>query len=234
MPPPSAHRLPLRGPRRTAATAAVVCAVLLAALVVAVAVHPAPFAADTAVHDWALEHRPVWVRRTAHAVTVTGSGVPAYALAALAGALAHRTSVWRGAAAGLLALGSAQLPRIALATAVARPRPPAGDWAASASGWSLPSGHTTTSLVVGVLLAFAVHRRVHGRGRSVLLAAPPVWAFAVGLSRVWLGVHWPTDVVAGWLFAACWTASAALLVLLRRQRAAARAVPLPSDERWLT
>lgn len=214
-----------------AAIVATVCAVLLGALAVAAEARGTPFALDTAVHRWALGHRPPWARRAAAAVTVTGSGVPAYALAALAGSLTRRAAYWRGALAGVLALASAQLLRIALASALARPRPPVGDWATSASGWSMPSGHATTSMVVAVLLTAAVHRGIHGRARAILLPVPALWAAAVGLSRIYLGVHWPTDVVAGWLLAACWAGSAALLVLLWRRRAAARAGHAPSTER---
>ncbi|MCX5319917.1 hypothetical protein [Streptomyces sp. NBC_00120] len=65
------------------------------------------------------------------AITVTGSGAPAYVLAALAGALTQRAAFWPGALAGALALLSARLPRIAPASALARPRPPAEDWAAN-------------------------------------------------------------------------------------------------------
>ncbi|MFC8824208.1 phosphatase PAP2 family protein [Streptomyces sp. NPDC057137] len=206
-------------------------AVLLGALVAAVSAHPGPFALDADLHRWVLGHRPEWARQVAVAVTTTGSGVPAYALAALAGALARRTSAWRGALAGLIALASAQLVRITLARALARPRPSAEDWATEASGWAMPSGHTTTSMVVAVLLTLAVHRRVRGRGRPLLLGLPVLWAVAVGLSRVYLGVHWPTDVAAGWLLAAFWAASAALLVLLWRRRPATRAVYVSSEER---
>lgn len=220
MPPSSAH-----SPRREsmpwwpAVTVLAVCGVLLGTLVAAVAARASPFALDTAVHGWVLDHRPAWARQLATVVTGTGSGTPAYALAALAGALAQRTAYWRGALAGVLALASAQLPRMGLASALARPRPPSADWAAQAGGWSMPSGHTTTSMVVALLLTLAVHRRVHGRVRPILLAVPAVWATTVGLTRIYLGMHWPTDVAAGWLLAACWAASATLLVLLWRRRA---------------
>ncbi|WP_432177842.1 phosphatase PAP2 family protein [Streptomyces sp. NBC_00063] len=196
-----------------------VCGVLLGTLFAAVATRASPFALDTAVHGWVLDHRPAWARQLATIVTDTGSGAPAYALAALAGALAQRTTYWRGALAGVLALACAQLPRMALASALARPRPPAADWAAQAGGWSMPSGHATTSMVVALLLTLAVHRRVQGRARPVLLAVPAIWATTVGLTRVYLGMHWPTDVAGGWLLAACWAASATLLVLLWRRRA---------------
>ncbi|MET7740317.1 phosphatase PAP2 family protein [Streptomyces sp. NPDC005385] len=213
MPPPDVDGPRARGAWWLPAVLVVVCGSLLAALVIATAgAHGAPFGVDSHVHGWVLVHRPSWVRDGAVGVTVTGSGVPAYVLAALAGALAARTVRWYGALLGIVALASAQLPRIVLASVLARPRPPVADWAFSASGWAMPSGHTTTSMAVAVLLTVAAHRRARSRLRPVLLILPVVWAVAVGVSRVVLGVHWPTDVLAGWLLAACWAGSAALVV----------------------
>ncbi|WP_415941921.1 phosphatase PAP2 family protein [Streptomyces sp. 067-1] len=198
---------------------ALVCAALFVALVAGTAsVHGAPFGVDLALHSWVLDHRPPWAVRLAVGVTVTGSGVPAYALAALAGASAFGPGRWRGALFGMLALVSAQLPRMLVAGLLARPRPPARDWAWSASGYAMPSGHTTTSMVVAVLLTAAVHRGVRGRWRPVLLAVPVGWAVAVGLSRVCLGMHWPTDVLAGWLLAAVWAGLAGVFLVLCRRR----------------
>ncbi|MFE9503330.1 phosphatase PAP2 family protein [Streptomyces anthocyanicus] len=201
---------------------ALVCAALFVALVACTAaMHGVPFGVDRALHGWVLERRRPWMVHLAVGVTVTGSGVPAYALAALAGASAFGPGRWRGALLGMLALVSAQLPRILVAGLVARPRPPARDWAWSASGYAMPSGHSATSMVVAVLLTAAVRRQVRGFWRPVLLAVPLVWAVAVGLSRVCLGMHWPADVLAGWLLAAVWAGLAGVLVLCRRREAGA-------------
>ncbi|MGZ9934091.1 phosphatase PAP2 family protein [Streptomyces sp. NC-S4] len=205
-----------------------VCSLLLAALITsACAVHGAPLGMDEALHRRVLEHRPRWAVGPAVAVTVTGSGVPAYLLAMLAGVLCFRNRRWRGAAAGALALLSVQLPRIALASWLARPRPPAGEWAWPASGYAMPSGHTTTSAAVAVLLTVAVHRTVGGRARRLLLVLPALWAAAVGASRVYLGMHWPTDVLAGWLLAALWAGLLGTLLTLPRRR---KAGAVPSNE----
>ncbi|MEU9599321.1 phosphatase PAP2 family protein [Streptomyces sp. NPDC048109] len=210
------------------AAPALVCSALLAALLAAtVSAHGGPFGMDRALHGWVLEHRTSWAVAVAVAVTVTGSGVPAYLLAAFAGAMAWPSVRWRGTLAGALALVSVQVPRIALASLLARPRPPAADWAWSASGYAMPSGHTTTSMAVAVLLTCGVYRSVRGRARPVLLALPALWAVAVGVSRVYLGMHWPTDVLAGWLLAVVWAGLLGMfLVLLRRRKASAA----PSSE----
>ena len=68
------------------------------------------------------------------------------------------------------------------------------------SGYSFPSGHTTNATiaygVLGVLVARLPWPTAIRVAIEVVLGAI---VFGVGLSRVWLGVHYPTDVVAGWL-----------------------------------
>ncbi|MGI8709471.1 MAG: phosphatase PAP2 family protein, partial [Acidimicrobiales bacterium] len=146
-------------------------------------------------------HRPDAAEDAAIVVTTTATGLFAYPLAGLAGwgAVTNRRR-WVGSLAAVSALAMIQFIRIALAVAIGRARPPIADWAWHAGGPAMPSGHATTSAFVAVLITYGCGRR-WPQHRGAIGVACAVWAVAVGVSRVYLGVHWPTDVVAGWLLA---------------------------------
>jgi undecaprenyl-diphosphatase len=97
-----------------------------------------------------------------------------------------------------------------------RPRPDLVPRAAYVSGASFPSGHSmmaaVTYLTLGALLARS-HQRKRLKAYFLLLAV--LLTFAIGVTRVYLGVHWPSDVLAGWTAGAvwavlCWLAARAL------------------------
>jgi len=122
-----------------------------------------------------------------------------YPLLLLAGAGAARRGDWRRACAPCLVVASGAAVRRLLADAIARPRPPEEAWLAEPEGFSLPSRHTTLAV-----LAVGAGARALGLRGIAAGAAPLVAAAGVGASRVCLGVHWPADVAAGWLFAEGW------------------------------
>ncbi len=81
---------------------------------------------------------------------------------------------------------------------VARPRPP--DPLVDAYGYSFPSGHTFTSTVsYGLLVIIAWRGELPRRSKRLVATAAVVLVALIGCSRIALGVHYPTDVVAGWL-----------------------------------
>lgn len=88
----------------------------------------------------------------------------------------------------------------------ARPRPDLVAHAVETLGASFPSGHATLSaaayLTIGALVAHAQERR---RVKSYIHVIAIVLTLMIGVSRVYLGVHWPTDVLAGWCLGAAWS-----------------------------
>ncbi|MEV8293062.1 phosphatase PAP2 family protein [Streptomyces rochei] len=127
------------------------------------------------------------------------------------------TAVWLGAAC---LLGS--LLQQLLKAAVDRARPVWPDPVDSAHFAAFPSGHAMTATFVCGLLVWLVHHYGAADGvRRAALAAAVVSVAGVGVTRVWLGVHWATDVLGGWLLGALVVALAALVHRRRRPGAAA-------------
>lgn len=101
-----------------------------------------------------------------------------------------------------------------------RPRPDPELALVPAEGWSFPSGHAMGSIVVFGMAAYLL-TLVLSR-RSVYLAAATLIAtlvLAIGFSRVWLGDHWLSDVVGGYLAGMCWLALCVTAFILIRSSA---------------
>ncbi|SFE62556.1 undecaprenyl-diphosphatase [Actinacidiphila alni] len=195
------------------------CAVAFALLAwLVLARHGTPYGPDTGPHRWSVAHRPHTMATAARTVTALGTGPFPYLAAVLGGWLAGGGSTARGALRtgrglptallALVVLLAGQAVRTGLMAAFRRARPPAADWATHVSGHSFPSGHTASSAMAAGLLAWGLLRWRPGRTGRLLAAGCALVALAVGCTRVYLGVHWPTDVLGGWLLAACWLGAA--------------------------
>jgi undecaprenyl-diphosphatase len=105
----------------------------------------------------------------------------------------------------IVAIGGGTLISTLLKNAFARPRPELVAHLVDVRSYSFPSGHAmlsaVTFLTLGALLA-----RVQGRRRlkAYILAVAVLLTLLVGSSRIYLGVHWPSDVLAGWCLGAAW------------------------------
>ncbi len=149
-----------------------------------------------------LRDRPALTAGTGVALFVSAVGSTQIALLVAGAATAVLAALrhWHGVLMVVLSVVAAQLIVQVIKHAVERPRPGAGDALVHAGGFSFPSGHSATSMAVYATLAFLLIRAANrDRVRVAVGLIGGLIVLAVGLSRVFLGVHYPTDVLAGWL-----------------------------------
>ncbi|MEV6393046.1 phosphatase PAP2 family protein [Nocardia xishanensis] len=160
---------------------------------------------DPEVSGWAVENRNGVLTPAAHMVSNCGDTLSMTILATLVCvALLSVRDRRRAALVAVTALGAGLIIVIAKRL-VGRERPPVTDRLAVENSLSYPSGHSTgTFVVVGIvaIVLIPMLRRAIVRVGAALVAL--LFVAAVGASRVYLGVHWPTDVLAGWSIGALW------------------------------
>ena len=145
------------------------------------------------------------VEESARDLTALG-GVTVLTLVALVsfGAAAFSGRVKLGWA-GLAAVVTGSVATSLLKSGYNRPRPDLVEHGAWVYNASFPSGHSTMSAVVYLTLAILLARiQKRRRVRVFIMGVAILLMVLVGVSRVYLGVHWPTDVFAGWALGAAW------------------------------
>jgi membrane-associated phospholipid phosphatase len=171
-------------------------------------------AGESAAHGEVLaEH---WPLVAAKAATAIGSPVVVDVVAAVVVVLLLFLRWWRLAAVVALARVGELVCESVVKMVVARPRPALVNPVASASGYSFPSGHAGGSAAVYGALALLALVGVAGWARLMLVTGAALLVSAVAVSRVLLGVHYPSDVAAGMALGLAWVTAAALLVSLPR------------------
>jgi undecaprenyl-diphosphatase len=148
---------------------------------------------------------PQWLEEMMRDFTALGStGVLTLMVLTIAGFLA----MTRKGHAALFVLGSViggVLISQSMKWAYARPRPELVPHGAEVYTASFPSGHSMMAAVVYLTLGALLARTLAERAVKIYVLAVAVFAaLLVGVSRVYLGVHWPTDVLAGWTLGAAW------------------------------
>ncbi len=147
---------------------------------------------------------PVWLQEAVRDLTALGSfTVLGTVLVATVLYLAFSGKL-RSALFVLISVIGGTILSTGLKAAFDRPRPDV-EAAARVFTASFPSGHATVSAVVyltlGLLMAEAVS---HGRLKAYFIVLGILLTFAIGVSRIYLGVHFPTDVLAGWALGGAW------------------------------
>jgi undecaprenyl-diphosphatase len=144
-------------------------------------------------------------------VTELGSTGAVTALAVLTVLVGVLIGPWLHGLIGAIIIGLASFANSALKLAVARVRPDLLEPIVEERGFSFPSGHSALGMVAWGILAVLVTRSRLPLGlRRTIVVASGTLIFLIGLSRVWLGVHYPTDVLAGW------TAGAVIVLVFAR------------------
>lgn len=176
---------------------------------------------DSSVTDWVLRHRTPPLNAMMRAATSL-AGFPAVFIVVGVSAL---ILVRRGdrRLALLIVVSSAGTWLLVNGTklAVQRPRPPMVDRLVSARGYSFPSGHAGQGVAVYFGLAVVIWCCSQRRWvRATAVFTGGLLAVTIGASRVYLGVHWTTDVLAGWMIALGWLALVSWVVAPRSLRPA--------------
>ena len=196
----------------SAVTAVSACLIALSVITSATVVHFDTFW-SAALHAHAADP----VVAVSFAISLLGGTdtvLPATAVCAVA-LLALR--LWHSAIALALAVILTQLVVEVLKGIVERPRPPANEAVTDAGGFSFPSGHSATSAALFGVLTLVAARHLEGGLQRAAAAVGVALIAAVGVSRILLGAHYPTDVLAGWLTGgALALGSMALLTWVRR------------------
>ena len=163
---------------------------------------------DAPIVQYQAAHRITWLTSAMKAISTVGSDLYLWIAVLIGGViLARFTRSWRPLMLlALIMVGAVSLNRL-IKLAVARTRPPSPFWAIPAHDWSFPSGHATESTAVYRTLARMFASTQTRSGFKIITYASGITVpFLVGVSRVYLGVHWPTDVISGWALGCMWSA----------------------------
>lgn len=178
---------------------------------------------DQLVTGWLQQHGTEWGEGAFYGVSLLGSVVLAVILAIAIVWYFVKKDRWRAAlvaAAG----GGGTLLNMLLKTIFHRGRPEVASEFVHRASWSFPSGHAMESTVGYGILAYLLIAHVHGTAkRRAFVLATIILVGLIGFSRVYLGVHYMSDVIGGFLAGGVW-----LLVCISGDRFARRELPKTS------
>jgi membrane protein DedA with SNARE-associated domain/membrane-associated phospholipid phosphatase len=160
---------------------------------------------DPAVLRFAVSHREPWLTGIMRVASLLGSNVVLVPVVLGVGVwLVLRRRGWRPAVAAAASLAGANVLYQVTKVLVARPRPPVVLRLVHVGGFAFPSGHATQALAGWCAIAVVLAPGRSLRGRVLVGAIIATLVLIIGASRIYLGVHWWTDVVGGFALGATW------------------------------
>ncbi|HEY8175772.1 MAG TPA: phosphatase PAP2 family protein [Gemmatimonadaceae bacterium] len=160
---------------------------------------------DTAVLKWIAAHRTPLLDQVMLEITFLGTGTVVLMIVAISGMFLWLTKHKYSALLLLISTAGGLLLNNFLKAGFGRPRPQVFEWGTTVVSTSFPSGHAMGAAVaygtVAYLAARLQERRLH---RVVTLISAAVIILLISISRLYLGVHYPSDVIAGVIIGLAW------------------------------
>jgi undecaprenyl-diphosphatase len=167
---------------------------------------------DADVAEWVATTLPGWAEVLARSFSWLGGWIGITALTTAAVVLLVGERNWLDVGFVLTAVVGSQIAVALLKAAFDRPRPDVGAAVELPASASFPSGHATSGMAaLGAFAILTAERLPSRRARAWLWSGAVAVGITVGLSRIALGVHYVTDVIAGWCFGLAWLAGCLLV-----------------------
>lgn len=143
------------------------------------------------------------------AVTYSGNLLTVLSMTTLLVALLVRKRLWRSVVQVVATMGGALIANALLKLLFQRERPELWQLLTHESTYSFPSGHALLTAAFATLITLLAWKT---KFRWVVLVVASLYSLCVGLSRLYLGVHYPTDVLAGWCLGIAWALGVATIL----------------------
>lgn len=188
--------------------------------------------ADAHVHDWTVSERSPGATLFFTAMTYIGGPVGVAAIVVAVSIILAFRRRWRWLIYLVVTAGGGGLLNLELKRYFARARPDVAEMIRRANGYSFPSGHAMGSAVAFGALAYLAFRTIRSwPAKAAVMAFLYTLIAAVALSRVYLGVHWISDVLAGVTAGTVWVTTTTVAYetvrRIRRMRGARAEISSP-------
>ena len=160
---------------------------------------------DDNVMRWMGIHRIEWIERSLLEITALGTGLVLMMIVIIASLFLVATQHRFSAFLLLVASAGGLILNTMLKSTFDRPRPRLFEWLTNPSGSSFPSGHAMGSAIVYFTVAYLIARLEKRRWmRAITITTSLLLVLLISVSRLYLGVHYPSDVIAGMVIGLAW------------------------------